>query len=802
MRAFEEFLTYKTRVPVRGAIMLNEAMDSVVLVKGWKKGANWSFPRGKINKDEDDLDCAVREVYEETGYDIKEAGLVPEEEQVKYIEITMREQHMRLYVFRNIPMDTYFEPRTRKEISKIEWYRLSDLPAFRKKGQQQTLNGAQAAVNANKFYMVAPFLVPLKKWIIQQQKKDAQKAASSHFLAPVYTEDAMTEEETGTDRAGSSYYPESKVQTKTVAPPGIDTLEGATAALHRLLKIQPPTQGLQPASATQSPATKNSGDALLALLQGKAVNSGPILSNLQSVRQPHTPLDHTIISAPVPQTPSHHQPPRHTDLPFSSMLPPPPFSLQPSHESNLYSPRQQPYVQQLSGYPNIPQNQMHHQPFLPQQPQNYARHSDQSQQLQHPQPLPPQVQRAVFTGGQVHGPLMSQTVHQQPDARFSDLALGTIQHPQFPNVHGPGISSSMNQTQPKLTSHSLALLNAFKSQDQVTSIHDRGSDLPSHHLGQLHDVRPVPQDDLPGRYNPAELSGDDMAVPAVQLLPSRTVPSEQHRSSLLNMFKAPVSKPSPSDATNVSDESLKHLNRHESHTQASTHLDQSGVVMSSQSADAGNRPSHVPKTASPFKPVAILTRPPQPNASISLGLLSAGLETPKARKSGKSKPPEMPKGVGGSPKRTQTGTPSSSSSGKTFQPQILKRPQPNNKQSPSLPTELAAPNPAIIPSLPFQSSHDKRPSQPTEHKQNLLSLFGKVSTVSSPPLFDQPKAGIAAENPYNTANIAARSRIGSLASNAGEAAISGRRGSQTPTSPADKAFLLGYLDGITKDSGR
>ncbi|KAA6408462.1 MAG: decapping enzyme Dcp2 [Lasallia pustulata] len=30
--AFSEFLAYKTRVPVRGAIMLNDAMDEVVLV--------------------------------------------------------------------------------------------------------------------------------------------------------------------------------------------------------------------------------------------------------------------------------------------------------------------------------------------------------------------------------------------------------------------------------------------------------------------------------------------------------------------------------------------------------------------------------------------------------------------------------------------------------------------------------------------------------------------------------------------------------------------------------------------------
>ena len=33
-----------------------------LLVKGWKAGASWSFPRGKKNKDEEDHQCAIREV--------------------------------------------------------------------------------------------------------------------------------------------------------------------------------------------------------------------------------------------------------------------------------------------------------------------------------------------------------------------------------------------------------------------------------------------------------------------------------------------------------------------------------------------------------------------------------------------------------------------------------------------------------------------------------------------------------------------------------------------------------------------
>jgi mRNA-decapping enzyme subunit 2 len=153
---------------VRGAILLNAEMNQVVLVKGWKKSAKWSFPRGKINKDEADLDCAIREVYEETGFEAREAGLVPDDRNAKYIDITLREQQMRLYVFRNVPMDTYFEPRTRKEISKIQWYKITELPGGKNKpGVGMAEDGPK-----NIFYMVAPFMNPLKQWIKQQRKVD------------------------------------------------------------------------------------------------------------------------------------------------------------------------------------------------------------------------------------------------------------------------------------------------------------------------------------------------------------------------------------------------------------------------------------------------------------------------------------------------------------------------------------------------------------------------------------------------------------------------------------------------------
>ncbi|KAL5647417.1 hypothetical protein ACJX0J_041772, partial [Zea mays] len=59
---YKDFNNYKFRVPVSGAIILDDTYERCLLVKGWKAGASWSFPRGKRNKDEEDHTCAVREV--------------------------------------------------------------------------------------------------------------------------------------------------------------------------------------------------------------------------------------------------------------------------------------------------------------------------------------------------------------------------------------------------------------------------------------------------------------------------------------------------------------------------------------------------------------------------------------------------------------------------------------------------------------------------------------------------------------------------------------------------------------------
>ncbi|GAA5838521.1 hypothetical protein JCM11251_003415 [Rhodosporidiobolus azoricus] len=188
------FMAYKERVPVCGAVMINEWWDKVLLVKGWSKGSSWSFPRGKINKQEPEAMCAVREVLEETGYDLSAAfpphQLHPsyqgEEEGVErvpyYVELVIREQKIRLYFVPGVPEHTRFETRTRKEISKIDWFPLSSLPTWNKisggKSSSTRTKGELANGKQAKFYMVTPFISHLKLWIDRNKPKNLPPPSS------------------------------------------------------------------------------------------------------------------------------------------------------------------------------------------------------------------------------------------------------------------------------------------------------------------------------------------------------------------------------------------------------------------------------------------------------------------------------------------------------------------------------------------------------------------------------------------------------------------------------------------------
>ena len=105
----KRFNAFKKNVPTMGGILLDASMERVLLVKGWKSTGSWGFPRGKINQNETDMDCAVREVLEETGVDLD--GEMKEEDT---IEIFMDGKRNKLYIVAGVdPDSTEFAPKCR-----------------------------------------------------------------------------------------------------------------------------------------------------------------------------------------------------------------------------------------------------------------------------------------------------------------------------------------------------------------------------------------------------------------------------------------------------------------------------------------------------------------------------------------------------------------------------------------------------------------------------------------------------------------------------------------------------------------
>ena len=108
-----------------GAILLNAACDKVVLVQSMDRKRSWGFPKGKINQGESKYDCAVREVYEETDYDISPLG--NEHHLIEYA--FFQTKIVTLFIVVGVPEEAVasMAPRTRMEVSGIKWWPLKEL---------------------------------------------------------------------------------------------------------------------------------------------------------------------------------------------------------------------------------------------------------------------------------------------------------------------------------------------------------------------------------------------------------------------------------------------------------------------------------------------------------------------------------------------------------------------------------------------------------------------------------------------------------------------------------------------------
>jgi mRNA-decapping enzyme subunit 2 len=145
----DQWKEYKQNVPTYGAIVLNEDMTKVLLVQSYWAKNSWGFPKGKVNEDEEPFHCAIREVLEETGFDI--SNLIDKNE---YIESLINDQTVRLYIISGVQKDTKFQPKTRKEIKNVEWFAVADLPNTKKDMTPKVKIG----VGPNSFFMVVPFI--------------------------------------------------------------------------------------------------------------------------------------------------------------------------------------------------------------------------------------------------------------------------------------------------------------------------------------------------------------------------------------------------------------------------------------------------------------------------------------------------------------------------------------------------------------------------------------------------------------------------------------------------------------------
>ncbi|KAK5141924.1 hypothetical protein LTR04_002419 [Oleoguttula sp. CCFEE 6159] len=820
--------------------MLNEAMDQVVLVKGWKKGANWSFPRGKINKDEKDLDCAIREVYEETGYDIQEAGLVPAEDNVKYIDIPMREQHMRLYVFRGVPMETHFEPRTRKEISKIQWYKLSDLPTL-KKSKQQPEGYGEDAVKANKFYMVAPFLGHLKRWIAEQRRLDNAKGVQHKRTLSQAPETTDAEE---------ALEPEDEVAQESEiepAPPGeMDRLlarlrssqevsqprsfpevvnaqkhvHDPAAELKRMLRVGASSSATPVSSGSEAA----SSDTLLAILRN---SSGPSLrpSGYNGI-PPRTPMDQITQNPLEPRSPTHHHRPRAPTLMHQS--PPPAFSFSPPH-----------FAHQQHGQ-SAQRSQMHAN-GLPVNARNQPRGFQPSPPAFHQQ-IPRNFQQPQFPATPMHppGPDQPNQHAPRPYQRTGDPQFA--QASQFPGFHAPAIPPASSLPPPKLTPHAMNLLNAFKGASKPSLRQDMNPirspplstangvsakvEVPKPAQPNLTPYSPPP---APNRALPitnvispgqAEVSGSAPgSVPAVHL--SSPKPRNAHQDNLLNLFRSPSAAQPPRPVLANSSATLapepvelsaipspahsrqaSFISTQPSAKKSDSTTNTTGQTLPSQRSQAAGStaatitgPLNLPEFGTVrkhTKPVIAQETPPgaQEKPKTSEAPHVTILQRPQSKRGSPARPEQQP--------TAKSATPTSGSD-VPFRPQILRRPDQGK----------AAPDATTAPSIRQGFDRfDRRESLPTEQKSALLNLFTKAAPDKdaevSPVLSasDKPsqwKAPVAVD-------VTARSRLNSIALLRGDA-VDGARvssGRQTPVTPVEhKSFLLGFLDGVVKgEQGR
>jgi ADP-ribose pyrophosphatase YjhB (NUDIX family) len=115
------------------------------------------FPRGKVNEGESHEAAACREVLEEIGYDCTKD--IRANEFIQYRETKLKQ--VTLFIIIGVEESFNFETRTRKEIGKIKWHDIKDIPLDK------------SAPGASKYKGIIKATKILRNWISGKKKQMA-----------------------------------------------------------------------------------------------------------------------------------------------------------------------------------------------------------------------------------------------------------------------------------------------------------------------------------------------------------------------------------------------------------------------------------------------------------------------------------------------------------------------------------------------------------------------------------------------------------------------------------------------------
>ncbi|CAH8872861.1 unnamed protein product [Trichobilharzia szidati] len=156
----------------------------ILLVQGFY-GNRWSLPGGKVNQNESLVDCAAREVMEETGLDLGNR-ISPS----LYIDRHIGGSLRRAFIVEGLPRTSRLKPGTKNEIEAITWFEVADLPIH----IEDTATIEKLNSKPNNFFLVMPFVLQLKLYIDQRLlgKSSADALTESQRLCGISVNECPT----------------------------------------------------------------------------------------------------------------------------------------------------------------------------------------------------------------------------------------------------------------------------------------------------------------------------------------------------------------------------------------------------------------------------------------------------------------------------------------------------------------------------------------------------------------------------------------------------------------------------------